>query len=232
MGIDGCRAGWVLARSDETLSHVVFEIQSTFQDAVAELSDDDRAIIDIPIGLMDCGPRSCDSAARLLLLRPRRPRRSSSVFPAPCRGVLHAKAQTAKCSGCGKGLTQQLFVILPKIGEVDTLMTANLQVRVREAHPEVTFAVLSGQGYGLKSRKKRVEGREERESILKNYLLGEFNLSAERKRLGTKNIELDELIDALACLATAHRWSKGSAKVLPRDAECRDSRGLRMEMVA
>ncbi len=129
-------------------------------------------------------------------------------------------------------MTKQLAGIMRKIRAVDSVMTPGLQQRVREGHPEVTFAVLSAQGCGLRSRKKSVAGRSQRLSILQNWIPTQVNLPAERKRLGIHRVALDDLVDALACLVTAQRWSKSTAITFPSDALCQDSRGLRMEMVA
>ena len=51
-GIDGCRAGWVIASSDPTLSALEFRIVPTLRGAVREAAAG-RAVlaVDIPIGL-------------------------------------------------------------------------------------------------------------------------------------------------------------------------------------
>src|SRR5207248_11510271 len=76
-GVDGCRAGWVVAADSGAF------VAASFAEILAERFD--LVLIDIPIGLPD-GPRACDLGARVLL-GPRR----SSVFPAPSRRLLRAR---------------------------------------------------------------------------------------------------------------------------------------------
>jgi len=148
------------------------------------------------------------------------------------RTVLHAPVQTDTCGTCGKGITRQLFAILPKIREVDALMAPNIQNRLREAHPEVTFGVLSGRGRGLDTRKNQSQGHSERLKILAKHFSAVPDLKVVRDQLGRGRVALDDLADALVCLATAQRWSTGNVVLFPRDGDCHDTRGLRMEMVA
>src|SRR6185437_7828679 len=84
MGIDGCRAGWVVAKAEESLESFKVLVVPTL-DAVFEWVDRGAAFvaIDVPIGLSDGSSRECDLAARAFL----RGSRKSSVFPAPCRAT-------------------------------------------------------------------------------------------------------------------------------------------------
>ena len=145
-GIDGCRAGWVLVTTPvagdgasqvdvvRDLAEVVSDLDSGQLVAVA---------IDVPIGLPVSGPRPCDVEARRLI-GPRR----SSVFPAPSRAVLeaetYAEALAMSRAISGKGLSKQLFGIIPKIREVDRLLTCERQRSIVETHPEVCFADIGG----------------------------------------------------------------------------------------
>ena len=95
-GVDGCRAGWVLAAVPRDgrgpsqvlvvpdLAYVVAELEAGRLDAVA---------VDIPIGLPIRGPRAADVLARARL-GPRR----NSVFPAPARAVLGATDYADACA--------------------------------------------------------------------------------------------------------------------------------------
>ena len=97
------------------------------------------AAIDIPIGLADREPRSCDVAARRLL-GPRR----SSIFPAPVRAVLEAASYAEACMlsrrASGRGISKQLYNILEKIRTVDALQSPRLQEQLFEMGPELSFA--------------------------------------------------------------------------------------------
>ena len=164
----------------------------------------DLALIDIPIGLLD-GPRPCDVQARALL-GPRR----SSVFPAPSRRLLRARRYAGQCS-------IQLWNILYKIREVDEALTPRLQRRVREAHPECSFALLNGAP--LRFAKKKPEGLAERRALIEQ-LFGPVPRLA--------GAAPDDVLDAYALLWSARREASGTARVLGGE---RDSRGLRCEIV-
>jgi predicted RNase H-like nuclease len=187
--------------------------------------------IDMPIGLSDEGARACDLAARRLLGRPR----ASSVFPAPCRAALGATTYRRACAlsrrTLGVALSRETFNILPKIRQVDALMTPALQEFVREVHPEVVFALLAGRGRGLPYPKRTPAGERLRLSLLRR-VAPRFNPGAVRRRLGPASVARDDVIDAVACLVAAARIRRGEALVLPEGAVARDVRGLRMEIVA
>jgi predicted RNase H-like nuclease len=232
-GVDGCRGGWVVASwSGMPADTIRFEIVSDLGAVIVSLDPrHDRLVIDIPIGLPDDGPRACDREARQLL----GPGRASSVFPPPVRAAISAMSYADACAineaRCGKRISRQSFAILPKIAEVDRLMTPERQEFVREAHPEVTFTMLAGLERGLPTRKKHVEGRQQRLQILRDVLPA-FDPEAVRGMLGRSHVAIDDVIDAAACLATAKRVRNGDALVLPVDRVEQDRRRLRMEIVA
>jgi predicted RNase H-like nuclease len=170
--------------------------------------------IDIPIGLPERGGRACDVEARALL-GPRR----SSVFPAPVRAVLgcttwfeaNAKARATD----GRGLSRQVFNLLPKIAEVDAAISPRQQRRIVEAHPELCFASMAGTP--LAAPKRTAGGRAARESLV--------GVPAVRPAGAAP----DDVLDALAALWTARRVALGREQRLGDNA--RDARGLRMEIV-
>jgi predicted RNase H-like nuclease len=232
MGVDGCRGGWVIAASDETFSGVSFSIADDLAPVIAGAENGGALIgIDIPIGLSDSGPRACDLAARRLLGRPR----GSSVFPAPCRTALAATTYRRACGlsrrALGVALSMECFNILPKIRQVDVLMTPARQAFVREVHPELVFAILAGHGQGLVEPKRTAAGERVRLRLLRR-LVPRFDPGAVRTALGVARVARDDVIDAVACLLAAQRIARGKALVLPDGAIARDVRGLRMEIVA
>jgi predicted RNase H-like nuclease len=231
LGIDGCRGGWVVATSDASLSALSFAVVDDLAPLFARAQTDDLAIaIDIPIGLSDDGPRACDLAARRLLGRPR----ASSVFPAPCRGALAAATYRRACAvsrrALGVALSLECFNILPKIREIDALITPARQEFVREAHPEVVFALLAGAGGGLAPPKRTADGERLRRRLLRR-VAPPFDPVAVRRDLGLSRVCRDDVIDAVACLVAAARIRRGEARILPAGAVPRDARGLRMEIV-
>ncbi len=179
--------------------------------------------MDIPIGLSLRLPRQADVLARALL----RPNRGSSVFPSPVRAVLQATTYESACKvsrgACGKAISRQTFGILSKIREVDNLMTTDLQLRVGESHPELSFAALN-QGRPVDGKKKTRQGRCERAE-----LLGE----AQRTDLAHLTVPAgaapDDVFDARILAWTAQRKAGGRARRLP-ESEQRDARGLKMEI--
>ena len=89
-------------------------------------------------------PPTGRGAADLEARRRLGPRRSS-VFPAPARAVLAAATYEEACAlsraACGKAISKQLFNILPKIREVDALVTRTASSDCSKCAPELSLAV-------------------------------------------------------------------------------------------
>lgn len=228
LGIDGCRKGWFYFRKDTSgISHGLAESLSRL---VESLPHGSRVSIDIPIGLSD-GTRACDSAARRLLA----PLRSASVFPAPARASLAAasydEAKVLNQAASGKKLSRQTFAILPKIREVDELLSVNRDARsmLRETHPELCFWAMNG-GQPMVHSKKTEAGFAERLHLLKDHLptahsLIEHVLSAYRR----KDVARDDIVDALACLVVAAAPAQ-RLRPVPADP-LSDGHGIRMQIL-
>ena len=232
IGVDGCRGGWVVAASDGVLSEINFALVDDLAPVIARAESGLALMaIDIPIGLRDDGPRACDLETRRWLGRPR----SSSVFPAPCRAALAATTYRRACGlsrrALGVALTIECFNIVPKIRHVDALMNPGRQAFVREVHPELVFAILSGRGRGLVEPKRTEAGERLRLRLLRR-VAPRFDPGAVRAGLGLARVARDDVIDAAACLIAAQRIALGKAIVLPDGVVERDARGLRMEIVA
>jgi len=94
VGVDGCRVGWLAVLLNENSNCKVdvfpdvFSLWNRYKSTLLIL-------IDIPIGLRKRGneERKCDKKARQLLGH----RRSSSVFPAPCRTAIYAAGGPPVC---------------------------------------------------------------------------------------------------------------------------------------
>lgn len=232
LGLDRCRGGWVVARSDSSLDAIRIVIVDSIEPVIDVVRNEGAvAAIDVPIGLPESEPRRCDREARRFLGSPR----SSSVFPPPYRAALDGKtyeeASRLNYETSGRKITRQTFGIMPAIQEVDRVIEPDMQTRIRECHPEVTFAVLSGTGRGLEHRKKSTAGFDERREILRAHL-PDVDIPALRKEYGHRTVGADDILDALAGLVTAHRIVSGSARVFPEGEPEFDRRGLRMEIVA
>lgn len=229
-GVDGCRAGWLLLVEDtengKSISATVLPTSESLFKCIADLK---VVTIDIPIGLTEREPRTCDTTARQLLGP-----RASSVFPAPVRAALAAGDYLDACrlsgAACGKRLSQQAFAILPRIRDVDVLLRQMQapQSRIREVHPEVCFYFLA-QGRPMRFAKKEKEGLEERLALLKPHFPGAFEHI--RSGFSRRDVADDDIADALVALWTARRVLRGEARQVP-DSPPKDIHGLTMEMVA
>ena len=228
-GIDGCRAGWVVAyRDGEEINLLVI---SRLSDINAALAPAASVMIDMPIGLTDDNsPRICDAHARVAL----RPHRSSSVFGVPARKVTrctdYPEANGLSREMSGKGISKQAFYLFQKIRELDDwLLSEERNGQWFECHPEVAFARLNG-ATPLAESKKTDTGSTLRKKLL--FELGDVESTIQRA-LDTyrrKDVLADDVIDALVCLLTAER-SPNKRLHIPTDAPV-DARGLKMVIAA
>lgn len=224
-GLDGCAGGWVLVMAptagDGPSSVERIEDLKAVLDALiaGELA---VAAIDIPIGLPQVGARRCDLEARRLIGP-----RASSVFPAPLRPLLgsstYEEAARRSRSICGKGLSKQAFAILPKIAQVDALVTPELQDQFIEVHPEVSFTVLAGRP--MTRHKRSAEGRAERLEALRS-VFRDIDDHVHGRVPGTAP---DDVLDAYVAAWSARRWVEGTFRRLGGGT---DDRGLHMEIIA
>jgi predicted RNase H-like nuclease len=223
-GVDGCRAGWFVAIVEygRGAGREEHRIYSYFRE-VLDLEPKPSVIaVDIPIGLLEepsTGGRECDKEARRLLGTPRR----SSVFTPPTRTAL-ASETYEEAQGFGAGMSHQAFGILPKIREVDELMTPEVQVTVREIHPELCFYGLSG--HSMRHNKKSADGKAERLNALQESFSG---IGQALSKFSRSQVGSDDVLDAYAAAWTALRITDNAAKRIPSRPPI-DSKGLRMEM--
>ena len=230
VGVDGCRAGWLAIglESEGGWQVNVFPDVSSLWDHHRQVS---LILIDIPIGLKTDGTaeRRCDPQVRKLL-GPRR----SSVFPAPCRGAIYASSYQEACDInqrlTGKRLSVENWNIIPKIREIDCLLSDDITARghIREIHPEFCFWGLAGRP--MQHAKKRSEGLAERAELLQSVYpqataVIDHTLSTYRR----KDVARDDILDALAAAVTGLMGGNDLASI-PQEPEF-DERGLRMEMV-
>jgi predicted RNase H-like nuclease len=210
-GIDGCRAGWVVVHGGHATA------SADFASVLGALPDDAAIAIDIPIGLLDehqRGGRPVDRAARALLGAKR-----SSVFSSPPRCVLGARTLPDARRRGGR-LTLQALHLLPRIEDVDRLMTPELQSRVFEAHPELSFAAMNG-GLPVLAPKRSRSGSSQRRRLLERA-----RVRVPERPAGTAP---DDVLDACALAWSAQRIVRGTAFRIP-DVPTYDTRGLRMEL--
>jgi predicted RNase H-like nuclease len=228
-GIDGARGGWVVVTVTATpdgTSEADVRVVPDLHGVIRRIDSGvlAAAAIDIPIGLAARDPRLADIEARRRL-GPRR----SSVFPAPVRSVLTATTYEEACAlsraASGKAVSKQLFNILPKIREVDALVTPLLQQRLFEMSPELSLAVLTGAP--MAHPKTTPAGRAERV----HALAAVFGHAQIDRHVGAppRGARADDVLDAFAGAWTARRHAAGDHLGLGGQI---DDRGLRMEVLA
>ena|SRR5258708_11883904 len=83
-GAGGCKGGWIVITKDLDPGRLSWRSCETTHELVYFEPKAQIIAIDIPIGLPDRGPRTCDLDAGRLLGQDR----ASSVFPAPIRPAL------------------------------------------------------------------------------------------------------------------------------------------------
>ncbi len=228
-GVDGCREGWVVVllelNGDRNITKEKFRVVESFQSVLALPETPRFVAVDIPIGLPTVampGGRSCDREARQLLGK-----RAPSVFSPPVRAVLSADCYekavvlSRASSRHTIGISRQAYSLVPKLREVHDVMMPTLQARIREIHPELSFAMMNG-GDPLGESKRTDHGRSERLALLAQHF------KKVEKALGSvKNSVEHDVIDAYAAAWTAWRMARGKARFIPEELQM-DSRGLRM----
>jgi predicted RNase H-like nuclease len=236
-GIDGCPSGWIVALARADLSEVRVRLMPRFIDVAAAPEAPAVITIDIPIGLPEragYGGRAAENAVRPLLGA-----RQSSVFSVPSRAAIAAHDYREACrialatSEPPRKVSKQLFMLAPKIREVDAALRADatLPQRVFEVHPELAFWRLNGeQALG---EPKKVKSRPYEPGLaLRCQLLIKAGLPAAVVQAAPpKGAGPDDLIDALACVAIARRIFTGEAQPFPDPPEP-DAHGLAMAIWA
>jgi predicted RNase H-like nuclease len=229
-GVDGCRAGWIVVfvQADASRSRKPdTQLCANFADVLELTPAPEVMAVDIPIGLLEApqpGGRTCDHQARCLLKR-----RASSVFSPPSRQVLDATQYEQVRTG---GVSRQAFNIMPKIRQVDRLMTPGLQDIVYEAHPELAFMALAGRP--MLHNKKASAGRSERLQALACAPEAPFRRVTEMvddslKRFQRLQVAPDDVLDACVLARTAWRIAHAHAHRVPLNPPV-DQHGLRMEI--
>ena len=231
VGVDGAAGGWVYVAIGATecrfgcVKHIA-ELYATLPTKA-----DVCVFIDMPIGLSDDtgNPRSCESIARRLL-GPRR----ASVFPVPARRTLAARDYVDACAlnqaALNKSLSRQSYGILPKIRELDEVLTSDSHARAMtfEAHPELCFWALAG-GTPLADAKKTKLGQQARLDLLQSkWSLATATFELIRSWAKGRRIASDDIVDAMVNALAAAQASP-SIRRIPV-APSTDSRGLVMQI--
>jgi predicted RNase H-like nuclease len=159
--------------------------------------------------------------------------RQSSVFAVPSRAAIYTDDYRKACgvaaltSDPPRQMSKQLFMIAPKIREVDGALRADpaLVAKVFEVHPEVAFWRLNGER--ALGEPKKVKGRPYPPGLaLRRRLLHAAGFpTTVLDQEPPKGAAADDLLDALACAAIARRIHAGVAMPFP-DPPLHDHHGL------
>jgi predicted RNase H-like nuclease len=234
-GVDGCPSGWLAAFVRPSGGETRLRIVPRFADVLAAPEQPAVVAVDMPIGLPErtgLGGRDAENCVRPLLGA-----RQSSVFSVPSRAAIYAGEYREACnvalatSEPPRKVSKQLFNIAQKIREVDAALraTSGAASRVFEVHPELAFWRLNGE-QALTEPKKVKSRCYEPGLALRRGLLIAAGLPAEQST-PPKGAGADDLLDALACAATARRIHMGLAQPFPNPPP-RDAHGLIMAIWA
>jgi len=236
-GVDGCPAGWVAAFAQEDLRDVRVQLAPRFAGVLAAPEAPVAIAVDIPIGLPERaghGGRAAENAVRPLLGA-----RQSSVFSVPSRAALAALDYDDACrialasSEPPRKVSRQLFMLAPKIREVDACLRAEpaLAARVFEVHPELAFWRLNGEQALGEPKKVKSRPYEPGLALRRRLLIAAGFPAAVVEAPPPKGAGPDDLVDALACAAIARRIRDGLARPFPDPPE-RDAFNLPMAIWA
>ena len=230
-GVDGCRHGWVAAFVRPSGDEIVVRVVPTFADVLNAREQPAIVTVDMPIGLPErIGPtgRGPEAAVRPLLGM-----RQSSVFSVPSRPAIYAHDYGAACriaaetSDPPRKVSKQLFMIAPKIREVDGVLRADqgAAARVREVHPEVAFWRLNGERALEEPKKVKSRPYEPGLALRRRLLVAAGVPRVVADAAPPVGAAADDLIDALACAVIARRVHAGRAQPFPQHYG-RDAFGL------
>jgi predicted RNase H-like nuclease len=199
IGVDAARGGWIaVALVDGRFEDAVLERR--FPGVLERFGAADMVGVDVPIGLPELGTRRrADVEARAIVGG-----RRSSVFFTPSRAALEAAtyrdARSVAPSTSAQGWALRTAIL--DVARID-------DPRVREVHPEVSFAVLAGAP--LAFAKRTWNGQHERLTLLRRAGI------TIAKRLDAGLVPVDDVLDAAVAAWTATRITRDEHVTIPSD---------------
>jgi predicted RNase H-like nuclease len=199
LGVDAARGGWVgVALADGRFADAVLERR--FPALLERFADAELIGVDIPIGLPEIGQRRrADVEARMHVGA-----RRSSVFFTPARVALESASYT-EARAIAPSTSAQAWALRTAILDVDRVEDP----RVREVHPEVSFAVLAGEP--LAFAKRTWNGLHERVSLLRRAGI------EIPEHLDAGLASTDDVLDAAVAAWSATRIARGEHVTVPAD---------------
>jgi predicted RNase H-like nuclease len=200
LGVDVARGVWIaVALEDGRFADAA--VEGVFDALIARFPDAAVVGVDVPIGLPDPGVRRrADVDARLMVGA-----RRASVFLTPPLAAL-SQPTYARAREIAPSTSAQAWAIGRAILEVQR----SADGRVREVHPEVSFAALAGQS--LDEGKKTWNGQHERTALLRGA-----GIEIPRRLEAAGLVATDDVLDAAVVAWTATRIARGEHRTLPAD---------------
>lgn len=210
-GIDGCPQGWVaVVLEDGAFARA--HIGTTLDALVAQLPDAAAIGVDIPIGLPDGlpgWPRAADLLARKLV----GPRWPSVFITLPRDAWMAANVEEGRrvsLERTGRAFAAQTWALRDRVRQADDV--AHADPRVREIHPEVSFAALAGRP--LPHPKSTWAG-----IALRRRLLADHGIEIPDDLGAAGDAKVDDVLDAAAGAWSADRIARGIAIAMPEPPE-------------
>jgi predicted RNase H-like nuclease len=204
VGVDAARGGWIaVALVDGRFVDAAFERR--FPALLERFPEAEVFGVDVPIGLPDPGVRRRADLAARAIVGPRR----SSVFFTPSRSALESPTYSA-ARAVAPDTSAQAWALRTGILDVDRVRDP----RVREVHPEVSFAVLAGEPIAF--AKRTWNGQH-----LRRRLLAEAGIEIPH-RLDAGLVGADDVLDAAVVAWTATRIARGEHMTFPADPRPRE----------
>ncbi|RHB51668.1 DUF429 domain-containing protein [Exiguobacterium sp. AM39-5BH] len=203
VGIDGARGSWVRITYDSI--SLCLTISEKLEDLLIEGA---VHFVDMPkdLATIDAPDRLCDAWMRSQLKQ-----RKSSIFTPPIQDVLmessYAEANAKSRELVGKGISKQAWNLVPRIREFQTITDAD----VYESHPEVCFAVMTGNEAAFS--KKTEVGELERIELLRRYS------KSSPWKWKMSNVQVDDIIDACVLAVAAYEAGTTGMVTHPDQAE-------------
>src|SRR2546430_1546888 len=199
LGVDAARGGWIAVVFEDD-SFVDALLERRFPALLERFPEAAVVGVDVPIGLPDVGARRrADVAARAVLGA-----RRSSIFFTPARVAVEAATYT-EARAVAPGTSAQGWALKAAILDVDRVDDA----RVREVHPEASFALLAGRP--LAFSKRTWNGQRERLRLLAGAGVELPD------RLDAGLVRADDVLDAAVAAWSATRIARGEHVTFPAD---------------
>jgi predicted RNase H-like nuclease len=199
LGVDAARGGWIaVALQDGRFADAVLERR--FPALLERFPEAAVVGVDVPIGLPEVGSRRrADLEARELVGA-----RRASVFFTPPRAALEAVTYT-EARAVAPSTSAQGWALRTAILDVDRVRDP----RVREVHPEVSFAVLAG--HPLAAAKRTWNGQRHRLDLLAG---ADIQIP---DQLDAGLAAADDVLDAAIAAWTATRIARSEHITIPAD---------------